>query len=190
MKAFALLLVAAPAAASTVMPLSPAQLAAGADRIEDATVIARWTTRTANAIETHATLDDGIEIVVPGGELGTAREIVFGAPEIVVGERARWFLRERGDGTYRIYGWAQGVVPSYVPPHAEFTTNGMVWPAAKIPVPYLINDQGSMDGRRHKCIKQPPSRLWYTHYNIHRGLQCRQLRCKLLVPRCRPAAQL
>ena len=144
-RALALILVAAPAAASTIRPLSPAELAAGADREQDGTVIASWAAWGGPGIETHAVLDDGTEIVVPGGAIGDARLVVFGEPEVVVGERAHWFLRARGDGTYRVYGWDQGVRASYMPPHAEYVTNGMVWPAAKIPVQYLINDQGSSE---------------------------------------------
>jgi hypothetical protein len=172
--ALAVVLAAAPARGSTVMPLSPAQLAAGADRVVEATVVARsvsWN-KQHTGFETHATLavtrslqgldEPMLEVVVPGGELGDARQIVIGMPSVGLGERARWFLKSRGDGTFRVYGWAQGKWPVHVangvetfasapveaehdPRVAEFTTNGMVWPANKVPVQYLINSTGSDD---------------------------------------------
>jgi hypothetical protein len=152
---------AATARASTVIALSPAELYAGADRVVDATVIARWTTW-GSTLETHAVLDDGSEVVVAGGALDGVHQIVVGMPSVDVGERARWFLRARGDGTYRVYGWAQGKWPARVvdgvatfapdPVLAEhdarfieFTTNGMQWPAAKIPVQYLVNTTPNPD---------------------------------------------
>ncbi len=165
----------APAAASTIRALSPDALAAGADRVVEATVIARASAWNASrtGLETRAVLAieaslkgaaaATLEIVVPGGELDGARHVVFGAPSVELGETARWFLRDRGDGRLAVYGWAQGKWPARVeggvrrfapaPAAAErsrggpaaFTTNGMVWPAARIPVPYLIQNAGSAD---------------------------------------------
>jgi hypothetical protein len=163
-----------PASASTVVELGPAALEAGAERIVDARVISRSTVwnATRSGLETHALLavattrkgpaTQTLELVVPGGELDGARHVIVGMPAIVVGEQARWFLRARGDGRYRVYGWAQGKWPARVVDHktryapapiaaehdptiASFTTNGMVWPAAKIPVQYLIQNAGSQD---------------------------------------------
>ena len=164
----------APARASTVMELPPAALESGADRIVDARVISRTTVwnATHTGLETHAVLAVGatrkgsaiatVEVVVPGGELAGARHVIVGMPSVAVGEQARWFLRARSDGRYRVYGWAQGKWPGrvvdgqtrYAPAPlvaergatvAAFTTNGMVWPAAKIPVQYLIQNAGSQD---------------------------------------------
>jgi len=174
--ALALVAIAAPARASTVMPLSPAQLAAGADRVVEGTIVARTVAWDAahTGLETHATLAVTrtlagpaavtIEVVEPGGELDGGTEIVIGIPSVAVGERARWFLRARGDGTYRVYGWSQGKWPARIgadgvetfvfdPLAAEhgdarapyYTTNGMVWPADKIPVQYYFNMAGSDD---------------------------------------------
>jgi len=174
--AFAVALVGslATASASTVIELGPSALEAGADRIVDATVVSRASRWTADhtAIETHAVLavestrkgrsGGTVEVVVAGGAIDGAQEIVFGMPSVGVGEHARWFLKARGDGTYRVYGWGQGKWPARVvdgavrfvqsPVDAErdpgitaFTTNGMVWPASKMPVPYLINNLGSDD---------------------------------------------
>ncbi len=178
---FALLAVAAlaaPARASTVIDLSPAALEAGADRIVEGEVVASEARYTLDgkAIETHATVaidatrkgtpvarGSTVEVVVEGGTIGNAQQIVFGMPSVRVGERARWHLRARGDGTYRVYGWAQGKWPAHdiegrvqfvrAPLEAEgvhargerFATNGMVWPANKMPVPYLIQNAGSED---------------------------------------------
>ena len=164
----------APAGASTVMHLSPAELAAGADRVVEGNVVARTTTWNAahTGFETHATLavtatlqgpaEPLVDVVVPGGRIGDAQHVVIGMPSVELGERARWFLRARGDGTFRVYGWAQGkwpvraiagaevfesapVAAEHDTRFAEFTTNGMVWPAAKIPVQYLIHMTGSAD---------------------------------------------
>ena len=164
----------APAHASTVMELGPAALEAGADRIVEATVISRNVTwnATHTGLETHAVLAvdatrkgataPTLEIVVPGGELDGARHLIIGMPSVAVGERARWHLRDRGDGRLRVYGWAQGKWPArtihgkttfapapleaeHDPAITAFAPNGMVWPAAKIPVQYLIQNAGSLD---------------------------------------------
>jgi matrixin len=162
------------ARASTIMELSPAELADGADRIVEGTVVARdtrWDTAH-TGLETHATIAVDaaakggdvatVEIVVPGGELDGMRHVIVGMPAVSIGDRARWFLRDRGDGTLRVYGWAQGKWPARTiagvevfapaPIEAEhlttataFTTNGMRWPASKMPVPYLIQNAGSPD---------------------------------------------
>jgi hypothetical protein len=164
---------ASTAHASTIVYLDPIALEAGAERVVEARVVAseaRWNA-SHTAIETHAVLAvdavrkggrvGSLEVVVPGGVVGNTRQIVFGTPAIVVGENARWFLRARGDGTYRVYGWAQGKWPARPdragattfgrdPIAAEgnvtpFTLNGMVWPDARMPVPYLIQNAGSAD---------------------------------------------
>jgi hypothetical protein len=119
-----------PAAASVVLPLTPAELAAGAEQDVIATVTAidaRWTADGAN-VETVIRLatDAGVTltIVQPGGDLGRVRQVILGMPRYRVGERARFFLRHNADGaTWRVYGWAQGKwdqrtiggVPVFVP---------------------------------------------------------------------------
>jgi len=162
----------APASASTIEVLSPARLYTEAERIVDGTVIAVRTQWDAGGseLETVATIEieaawrgpatTTVELVIPGGTLGNARQVVFGAPVTAVGERARWFLRDRGDGRLGVYGWAQGKWPvriangiaSYEPAGvaaehptnlALFTANGMVWPTS--PVRYLVNQTGSAD---------------------------------------------
>jgi uncharacterized protein (TIGR03382 family) len=171
--ALAAMTVAGSAQASTIKELGPDALFDGAERVVDAQVIARETrwNATHTGLETHVTLavdavrkgpaDATVELVVPGGELDGGRQIVVGMPAIDLGERARWFLRDRGDGVLAVYGWAQGKWPERViggvatfvrdPIAAEhsrvaaFTTNGMKWPAAKVPVPYLIQNAGSLD---------------------------------------------
>lgn len=158
--------------ASTIVELGAAELEAGADRVVEGRVLAvasRWSAD-GRMIETHATIAidatrkgaaaSFVEVVVPGGEVGNARQIVFGTPSIVVGDRARWFLVSRGDGTYRVYGWAQGKWPARTRGNAiefardplaaerdgaRFATNGMLWPANEIPVQYLIQSTGSAD---------------------------------------------
>jgi hypothetical protein len=151
-----------------VMPLEPAQLEAGADRIVEGSVIAkesRWSDDH-KRIETHAVILvdrtrkgeplHKVEVVVQGGTVGTATQIVFGMPSLDDGELARWFLKARGDGTYRVYGWEQGKWPARFVDgnvrfaqkqisHERFATNGMVWPAAKQPVVYRIQNAGSQD---------------------------------------------
>ncbi|MCE9573208.1 MAG: matrixin family metalloprotease [Deltaproteobacteria bacterium] len=152
------------ARASSVQPLSPAQLADGAERVVSATVTdlrSRWSAdhtrhETVVALATHD--GDALTLVQPGGELGGVRQIVVGMPDYRRGERARFYLRHNADGTtWRVYGWAQGKwperviagAPVYLPgplaDTAAFATNGMVWPAARMPVPYLLNQIGSDD---------------------------------------------
>ena len=174
------------AEASSVMRLSPDELAAGAERIVEAEVVAiagRWAAdrRGLETMVTLRALADGetITIVQPGGVVGDARHLVFGMPTYRVGERARYHLTRNpaaagataGDGapaaghaaTWRVYGWAQGVWPEqrrggvqrFAPGDATgadldslgpgFTTNGMVWPAARIPVAYELHQAGSAD---------------------------------------------
>jgi hypothetical protein len=159
----------ATAHASTVQSLSPDELYAGADRVVEATVVSRQTAwnATRTGFETHVVLgvhatlkgpaDATVTIVVPGGELDGARHVIVGMPSVNVGETARWFVRGE-----RVYGWAQGKWPAKTIAGAtvfepapvaaerdqgflEFTTNGMVWPANRIPVPYLIHSTGSAD---------------------------------------------
>ena len=166
-------LLSATASASTIVELGPAALEAGADRVVDARVLrseARWNARHTQ-IETHAVLaietahkgvGGIVEIVVPGGTIDGRTQITFGTPAVIDGERARWFLKARGDGSYRVYGWAQGKWPergggfardpvaaerdrSPRDPNLRFAVNGMVWPAAEIPVRYLIQSTGSAD---------------------------------------------
>jgi hypothetical protein len=73
-----LLLLASTAHASTVMPLSPDALYAGADRVVDGTVISRetrWDAAPAN-LETHAVI--AIEATVKGPATATTEIVVPG----------------------------------------------------------------------------------------------------------------
>lgn len=156
---------------STVRRLSPAALADGADLVVTArvaSVTSRWAAdrrglETVVELEPDDPARPALTIVQPGGELGGARQLVVGMPTYQVGERARFHLRANPDGaTWRVYGWSQGVWPELViagarlylpgtaptPPAdavAAFTTNGMVWPEAAMPVPYLVHQAGSDD---------------------------------------------
>jgi uncharacterized protein (TIGR03382 family) len=167
----ACLLVASTAHASTIEALSPERLYAEADRVVDGEVVGAWSAWNArhDGIETTvlvrvASTISGPEepvaaFVIPGGTVGEARHVVIGQPEVALGERARWFLRDRGDGVLAVYGWNQGkwtardagggatvYEPAPEPPDGVgFTTNGMVWPAGAMPVPYLIQNAGSDD---------------------------------------------
>lgn len=167
----------ASASASTVMPLSDDDLEHGADRVVDATVISRLVVWAPDrrGLETHVLLGVSsmvkgapaivVEVVLPGGELDGARHVVVGTPSAALGETARWFLRERSDGAYRVYGWGQGKWPAVTvdgtqgpprfrraPIEAEhdstviaFATNGMIWPASRMPVPYVVSNTPSDD---------------------------------------------
>ena len=159
---------AGPARASVVEELSPARLYAEAQLVVDAGVVATWPrwNATHTGIETVAILAvtgtirgapiPTVSIVIPGGALDGVRHIVVGAPEVALGERARWFLRDRGDGQLAIYGWGQGkwhaAGPDPQPQPQPFTTNGMVWPASRMPVPYKIQNAGSDDLQRARVI--------------------------------------
>ncbi|MFN0248380.1 MAG: matrixin family metalloprotease [Kofleriaceae bacterium] len=164
----------ASASASTVTPLTDEELESGADRVVDATVIARvvvWAPDR-RGLETHAVLGVSsvvkgepaivLEVILPGGQLEGTRHVVFGTPSLGLGERARWFLRARSEGGYRVFGWGQGKwpethvdgVPRFrrAPVAAEhdstvaaFSTNGMIWPASTMPVPYVVHNTSSDD---------------------------------------------
>jgi hypothetical protein len=150
----ALLCAITPAAASTIRALSDAELYE-AERVVDGTVIAthaRWNA-THTGLETVVTIAiDGVvrgaasatvELVVPGGTLDGARHVFLGAPSVTLGERARWFLRDRGDGQLGVYGWSQGKVLLAPAKTAYFSTNGMRWPTST--VTYSVNQIGSDD---------------------------------------------
>ena len=105
-RALLALLLATHAHASVVKQLGPAELYAGADRVVEATITRRWVVwnATHTGLETHATLDDGTELVVPGGELPDgSRHVIVGMPSVILGERARWFLTTHNNNTYHIY---------------------------------------------------------------------------------------
>ena len=170
----AALALAATAQASTIRQLDPVALDAGSERIVEGTVVAKTTrwNATHTGFETSVTIavdrtrkgpvTSTVTVVVPGGELDGAQHIIVGTPAVELGDEARWFLRSRGDGSYRVFGWAQGKWPAkthegrklFAPDTLaaergdgvlRFTTNGMVWPADKIPVRYLIQNAGSDD---------------------------------------------
>jgi len=152
------------AEASVVRTLSPEQLAAGAERVvvgEVRELASRWSvdgTRVETVVTVATDDGDAITIVQPGGVVGGVQQIILGMPSYRVGERARFFVRHNRDGaSWRVYGWSQGKWPELVvagapiylpgrrPDTAAFATNGMVWPAAGMPVPYLLNNAGSDD---------------------------------------------
>ena len=135
----------------------------------------RWSAdrRGLETVVTLRGLDGGepITIVQPGGTVGDATELVFGMPTYRVGDRARYHLARNpptltapgATETWRVFGWAQGVWPERVVGGAQrflpgdargadlaslgagFTTNGMVWPANRIPVDYELHMTGSAD---------------------------------------------
>lgn len=155
---------AAQADASVVLPLGPEQLERGAERVvvgEVRSMTSRWSadgSRIETVIAIAADGGDTLEIVQPGGVVGETRQVILGMPTYRVGERARFYLRHNRDrASWRVYGWDQGKWPELVvagapiylpgprPDPRAFATNGMVWPAARMPVPYLINNAGSDD---------------------------------------------
>src|SRR5262245_40697588 len=95
--AVAIVMIAAPARASTVMALDRNALEQGSDRIVEGTVVSRvvrWND-THTGLETHATIAVEatrkgasqwvVEVVVPGGELDGGRHIVVGMPSVAIG---------------------------------------------------------------------------------------------------------
>lgn len=137
-------------------------------------IAGRWSAdrRGLETVVTLRALADGalLTIVQPGGTVGDATELVFGMPTYRVGDRARYHLVRNppaptggGAETWRVFGWAQGVWPEttvggahrFAPGDATgadldsagagFTTNGMVWPANRIPVDYELHTAGSAD---------------------------------------------
>jgi hypothetical protein len=97
----------------------------------------------------------GASVVIrqPGGRLGELTHVVVGMPELEVGEEARLFLVRRDDGDWRVLGWGQGkwvrdgdgFAPERERSPREYVHNGMVWPAATMPVPWKLNRTGSDD---------------------------------------------
>lgn len=152
-------------------------------------------------------VDERIAIVQPGGTLDGNRHIIPGMPTFRPDERVRLYLRalpaspaSKKDSfdaldRYRVYGWSQG---KWIEQHAQFapdlpagtrvrqtesgevlsfTHNGMVWPDSKIPVEYLIDQDGSDDIAMEDAQAAifaafatweavPCSRLSYTHAGL------------------------
>src|SRR5262245_33656864 len=107
--------------ASAVLPLSPIELEAGAERVVVARVERvepRWAgdgTRIESVVALRTDEGEALTIVQPGGDLGRVKQIVVGMPTYRVGERARFYLRHNADGaSWRVYGWDQGKWPELV----------------------------------------------------------------------------
>lgn len=131
---FALVLVCAPATATSVIPLDDAALHARADLIVEGTVVAAeaaWVGRrivtfhrvnivggigaVGNSAEAQTVGGQTVVVAVPGGVVGDVGQVVFGAPRLAVGTRYRFFLgapigpHYRGSPTRGIVGIWQGV---------------------------------------------------------------------------------
>ena len=136
---FVLVLVGAPATATSVIPLDDAALHARADLIVEGTVVAAeaaWVGRRivtfhrVQVVGKHSAVGSGavgsgavgksavgqtVVVAVPGGVVDDVGQVVFGAPRLAVGTRYRFFLgapigpHYRGSPTRGIVGIWQGV---------------------------------------------------------------------------------
>jgi hypothetical protein len=116
----ALLLLAAPAAATTVIEKDLSELSAEADLVfvgRVAAVESRWRDEERRAIETVVTFDvleslygdasGQVKLPFAGGELDGLREVVAGLPQFTVGEQVVVFATEH-PGISPIVGFHQG----------------------------------------------------------------------------------
>lgn len=115
-----LLLLSAPASATTIVLLSDEALALGADVIVTGTVRSIESARTdSGAIHTYITLavDEALKGYVPaaevtirerGGHIGTDERWLFGNPTYTVGESVIAFLAQDGEGFLRTHQMALG----------------------------------------------------------------------------------
>lgn len=116
-----LLSVAAPAAATVVVPVDLAEMSREARAIARGRVIAvegQWT-EGRRGIETIVTLQvesylkgqlgETTQFRVAGGTLGRFRSIVVGAPQFAVGQRVIVFLAASGPAIPHVIGFHQGV---------------------------------------------------------------------------------
>lgn len=109
--AMALVLIASVAGATTIIPMSDADLVGSSDLIAmgDVTAVTSGTDAdgrivTRVAVDVARTLKgrvegDTIQLTEPGGQVGTRRVVIHGAPEYVVGERVLVFARVGADDT-------------------------------------------------------------------------------------------
>ncbi|MCP4445779.1 MAG: matrixin family metalloprotease [Myxococcales bacterium] len=160
--------------ASVVKRLAPQALYDGADLVVEGRVTAsssRWNADH-TGLETTVTIavDEAtkgasralVELVQPGGELAGMRHVIVGMPQHIVGQHARFYLRETASGRYRVFGWKQGVWPAVQDARStrfempvlsaferedvvHFTHNGMLWNPEQVPVAYRIHEVGSDD---------------------------------------------
>lgn len=103
-------LLATPAHATSIAPLSMEQKVDGSDLIVRGNVTDVWTGSDRFGLTTHiivqvekilkGTAASEIEIVVPGGEIDGSISYVDGAPRYGVGEHVLLLLNSRSDGTY------------------------------------------------------------------------------------------
>lgn len=94
-----LMLATMPAAATTVPPMTPAQLRAAADVVVEGVVVASETRWVGQRILTFVTVVSGAGsslqatlVAIPGGVVDGIAQVVPGAPHLAVGGRYRLFL--------------------------------------------------------------------------------------------------
>ncbi len=129
------LLVAAPIVrATTLVPMSLAEMARDAMSIARGRVTAIETRAAADrhSVETIVTLDveiwlkggsgTSVEFAVPGGLLGRYRTIVIGSPRFAVDDHVVVFLTGSGPALPHVVGFSQGVYHIVVPPASTVGT--------------------------------------------------------------------
>lgn len=138
-----LLLAAAGAHATVVVPATIGELARDAHAIVRGRVVAvdaRWSDDR-RAIETIVTLEteaylkgalgETLQFRVPGGTLGRFRSIIVGAPQFAVGQRVIVFLGTHGPTVPFVLGLGQGVFRVV----ADRNGDPIVTPPAIMPAP-------------------------------------------------------
>jgi hypothetical protein len=152
------LVLAAGVRATVLIPADVGELATDARAIARGRVVAvdaRWTDDR-RTIETIVTLEvesylkgalgSEVRFSVPGGTLGRYRNIVVGAPQFAIGQRAIVFLGARGPSVPYLVGFSQGVFrvvagadgsPVVMPPPVMPTVSGPIarGSAARRPAP-------------------------------------------------------
>src|SRR5262249_40271020 len=133
--------------ATVLIPADLGELATDARTIARGRVVAvdaRWTDDR-RTIETIVTLEvesylkgelgSEVRFSVPGGTLGRYRNIVVGAPQFAIGQRAIVFLAARGPSVPYVVGFSQGVFrivagadgsPVVMPPPVMPTVSGPI----------------------------------------------------------------
>lgn len=112
-------LLSAPLAASVVVPMTVAQLTREAATIVDGVVVDVRVVAAQSGAERLVLVrvtstwkgspNDTLYVRLPGGRLGRTETIVAGAPAVVAGERAVWFLGAHPHGGHVVLGLHQGV---------------------------------------------------------------------------------
>jgi hypothetical protein len=147
------LLIAAPAAATVLIPADVGELSHDAIAILRGRVVAadaRWTDDR-QTIETLVTLEverylkgdlgSTVQFLVPGGRLGRFRTIFVGAPQFAADDRVVVFLGAHGPSIPHLVGFSQGVYHVMRSPDGNsIVTPPAMWPSTAGTRPVVRGD--------------------------------------------------